>query len=172
MIPTVMANALTVVHRKSDGVIVCGPPDVCKTPTSGGPVPIPYVNIAFSRDLVKAAKTVRADGERIAIKPSEFSKSQGDEPGTIGGVVSGVNRGKAKFANYSFDVFAEGENVCRLTDPMTMNHNNPNTTGPAEQQGNRVGLGDRDDILCKIFCWCDDGNDGGDFVHYDITNIA
>ncbi|MEL7090410.1 MAG: DUF4150 domain-containing protein [Pseudomonadota bacterium] len=146
-----------------------GPPDVCKTPTPGGPVPIPYPNIAFSKHLTKGTKTVKVDGQSVAIKPSEFYTSTGDEPGTLGGVVSGVNKGKAKFINYSFDVKFEGKNVPRLTDPMTMNGNAPNTMGPAEAQGNRVGLGDLDDILCKIFCWCDDGNDGGDFVqkvHY------
>lgn len=172
MIPTTIVNGLTVVHKKSDGVMMNGPPDVCKTPTSGGPVPIPYPNVALSKHLTKGTKTVEVDGVPIAISPSEFYTSSGDEPGSLGGVASGVNKGKAKFTNYSFDVFAEGKNVCRLSDPMSMNGNQPNTAGPAETQGNQIGLGDREDILCKIFCFCDAGNDGGDFVSYFPDGMA
>ncbi|MEY1554184.1 DUF4150 domain-containing protein [Yoonia sp. R2331] len=167
MIPTVVVNKLTVVHKKSDGIAICGPPDVCKTPSPGGPVPIPYPNIALSKHLAKGTKTVKADGVPIALKTSEFSTSTGDEGGTAGGgVVSGKIKGKAKFINYSFDVMAEGKNVARLSDPMTMNGNSPNTTNPAELQGNMTGLGDIEDILCRIFCWCDAGNDGDDFVEF------
>ena len=37
-------------------------PDVCKTPSPGGPVPIPYPNIAQSVTLAKGTTTVKADG--------------------------------------------------------------------------------------------------------------
>ena len=102
MIPTMLVNRLTVVHRKSDGVSTATP-DVCKSPS----VPIPYVNVAFSKDIALQATTVFADGEGIALRDSIFATSIGDEPGTGGGVISGVNKGKAIFINYSMDVFAE-----------------------------------------------------------------
>lgn len=159
MIPTTQVNKLTVVHRNSDGKIISGPPDVCKTPGAG---PVPYVNVAFSRDLILGSVTVKVDGLPIAIKESVFSTSYGDEPGVGGGVVSGVNKGRAKFINYSMDTFVEGQNVCRLSDPMLMNGNQYNDNGPAEAQGNF--LGDKKDILCKIFCWCNAGKNGSDFV--------
>ena len=38
---TVGVNNLSVVHKSSNGLILAIP-DVCKTPTPGGPVPIPY----------------------------------------------------------------------------------------------------------------------------------
>jgi hypothetical protein len=98
-------------------------PDVCLTPAPNGQVPIPYPNIAFSRDLAKGSRTVKCDGLSTTLKDSVFSKSIGDEPGTGGGVVSGVNRGKAKFVNYSFDVKFEGRNVVRRLDP-TLNNGN------------------------------------------------
>jgi hypothetical protein len=173
MIATAIVNSLTVVHSKSDGVINSGPPDVCKTPPNAAP--IAYVNVAFSKDLVKGSTTVLVDGVPIALKDSEFSTSTGDEAGSAGGgVVSGVIKGWAKFTNYSTDVLVEGRNVCRLSDPMSMNGNNPNTTGPAEVQGNLSTVGDLTDILCKAFCWCDAGKSGGDFVQkktikYDPT---
>jgi len=165
MIPTVQANRLTVVHKRSDGVAMSAPPDVCKTPTSAGPVPIPYVNVALAKDLIKGSRTVSADGQPIALKDSEFATSTGDEPGTAGGVASGVNKGKAKFANYSMDVKIEGRNVCRLSDPMLLNGNAPNTANAAEVQGNISVIGDElARLLCKMFCWCDAGKKGGDFV--------
>ncbi len=162
MVPTVMVNKLTVVHKKSDGVSTATP-DTCLTPSP--PVPVIYVNVAHSRDLANEAKTVFADGEGIALKDSNFSTSVGDEPGTAGGVISGVNKGKAIFVNYSMNVFAEGKNVARLSDPMLNNGNTPNTPPTPEAQGNKLPS-DLEKTLCKIFCWCNKkGNSGGDFIN-------
>jgi len=87
MAATVKVNQLTVVHRSSEGQVVSGPP------SPGGPVPVPYVNVAFSRHLAKGTKTVRCDGNPIAVADSEFATSTGDEAGTAsGGVVSGHPR--------------------------------------------------------------------------------
>lgn len=170
MIPTLVVNLLTVVHKKSDGMSIATP-DACLTPAPPGPpVPIPYVNVAASKDLASEAKTVMADGAGIAVKDSNFAMSTGDEPGTAGGVVSAVTKGKAIFVNYSMDVFAEGKNVCRLSDPMLNNGNTPNTPPAPEAQGNMGGgtnklPTDLEETLCKIFCWCNKkGNKGGDFI--------
>ncbi len=172
MVPTVMANNLTVVHKKSDGIAICSMPDVCKTPTPSGPVPIPYPNLAMSKDLVKGSKTVKVDGQPVALKDSEFATSTGDEAGSVGGIASGVTKGKAKFINYSMDIKFEGKNVARLTDPMTMNGNGPNTSTVAEIQGNQLPpIDDLKDILCKAFCWCDAGNRGKDFVEKKTINV-
>src|SRR5271170_2736161 len=100
---TTIVNALTVVHAKSGGVATSGPPDVCNTPSAVGPVPIPYVNIAFSKDLENGSTSVSVDGLPVALKDSDFSTSYGDEPGVAGGIISGVNMGIAKFMNYSME---------------------------------------------------------------------
>ena len=55
---TVGVNNLSVVHKSSNGVTIAFP-DVCKTPTPGGPVPIPYPNIAQSSDTAKGSKGVK-----------------------------------------------------------------------------------------------------------------
>jgi uncharacterized protein DUF4150 len=121
----------TVVHKKSDGMSTAFP-DVCKTPSPGGPVPIPYPNIARSADSADTSTSVEVDGQPIMLKSSNFSKSSGDEPGSAGGVVSNVNRGKAMFVNYSFDVKVEGQNVPRKMDPMKQNGSGSfNAMGPA-----------------------------------------
>lgn len=129
---TVNVNNLTVVHQGSNGVSFCFP-DVCKTPTPAGPVPIPYPNIAMSKDTAQGSTTVKMDGNPIMLKGSVFATSTGDEAGSVGGVVSNVIKGKAEFLNYSFDVKVEGKNVPRLVDPMGQNESSPpNGTGPAE----------------------------------------
>ena len=59
-----------------------------------------------------------------AIKGSEYSRSNGDEPGTAGGVKSSTNMKEAKWITYSMNVKFEGKNVCRFMDKMTNNHGN------------------------------------------------
>ena len=158
---TVKVNNLTLVHKGSDGTALCSAPDACKTPPQG--LPVAYVNTAYSRDLQNGSVTVSADGgNSCALKDSFFLPSKGNEPGVGGGVVSGVNMGQAKFTNYSMDVKIEGRNAARLSDPMSMNGNGPNSLTSAELQKNLGG--ETAEILCQIFCWCDAGKAGSDFV--------
>lgn len=127
---TVNVNFLTVVHKTSSG-FVAGFPDVCKTPCAPSPVPIPYPNIAKSMDTAQGTTTVKMDGNPIMVKGSVFATSTGDEAGTAGGgVVSNTIKGKAEFILYSFDVKADGKNVCRLSDLMLLNKLSSPNTGP------------------------------------------
>ena len=71
MSATVNVNNLTVVHKDSSG-IVSGFPDVCKTPSPAGPVPIPYPNLAKSQDTTQGSQTVTMEG--IAIHRFENGK--------------------------------------------------------------------------------------------------
>jgi len=121
-------NMMTVVHQGSSGMVT-GFPDVCKTPSPAGPIPIPYPNIAMSSDTSQGSKTVTVDGNPIMLKGSVFSTSTGDEAGSAGGgVASNTTKGKAEFQLYSFDVKVDGQNVCRLTDIMLLNKlSSPNT---------------------------------------------
>lgn len=113
----------TVVHRRSGGLSQ-SQVDVCKTPTPGGPTPVPYPNIASSRHTANGTRSVRCDGQSVMAKGSYFSTSTGDEPGTLGGVKSGSTRGRADPMLYSFDVKFEGRNVVRRSDPMLQNKKN------------------------------------------------
>ncbi len=122
-----------------------------KAPTSNGPVPINYPNIAFSKDLVKSTTTVLADGGHMCgNKGSEFYKSIGDEPGSVGGVTSGTHLAEATWITYSHDVFMEGKNVCRLADKMLMNHGNTAClTGVKQKNFSSDPL---HNMLCNILC--------------------
>jgi hypothetical protein len=118
-----VANSL--VHKGSNGISIATIPDVCKTPTPGGPVPIPYPNISQSAMLDKGTTTVKADGGMmIAIKGSEFSLSNGDNAGVAGGVKSSTFMKESTWILYSFDVKMDGKNACRLTDKKFQNHEN------------------------------------------------
>ncbi|ABB30533.1 hypothetical protein GeomeDRAFT_2619 [Geobacter metallireducens RCH3] len=141
MSATVIVNGQTVVHKDSGGVLTTGP-DVCLTPMGPSVVPIPYTNIAVSADTSQGSTSVAMDSNPIMLKGSVFSKSTGDEPGKVGGVSSGITKGKAKFVNYSSDVFADGKPVCRRLDPMVSNLSAAGNTPPAPlQQGNARARG-------------------------------
>lgn len=131
MAATINVNKRTVVHKTSEGISSAFP-DVCKTPTGAGPVPIPYPNVARSVNTAHGSKTVFMDGHSIMLKGSDFSTSTGDEAGTAGGgVASGRIKGMAIFVNYSFDVMVEGKNVPRLSDLMIQNKGSPANTPSA-----------------------------------------
>jgi hypothetical protein len=122
---TVAANNMSVVHKDSGGITTAFP-DVCKTPSPAGPIPIPYPNIAKASDTAKGASSVKCDGNPVCVENSNFSMSTGDEAGSAGGgVVSNKIKGKAEFVNFSFDVKAEGKGVARQLDLML--HNDKNT---------------------------------------------
>lgn len=120
---TVGVNKRSVVHKDSGGMTPCFP-DVCKIPAPGTP-PVPFPNFSFSKDTAKGSKSVKMDGNPICLKDSEFSKSTGDEPGSVKGVASNTVAHRATFVTWSADTFVEGKNVERAFDLML--HNNKNT---------------------------------------------
>jgi hypothetical protein len=145
---TVQVNgtSLTLVHKFSNGISTATVPDVCKTPTPGGPVPMPYPNIAQSITLSDGTTTVKGDKAMAANKGSKFALSNGDQAGTLGGVKSNVFMKEATWILYSFDVKLQNKNACRLTDPMY--HNAENTVNMAGvTQLSRVA-----DLLTEQLC--------------------
>ncbi|MCW8876491.1 MAG: DUF4150 domain-containing protein [Kangiellaceae bacterium] len=124
---TTFANTRGIAHQGSGGMSPVFP-DVCKTPTPGGPVPIPYPNIGKSSDTSKGPKSVKTDKKMPMVKGAVYTMSTGDEAGTAGGgVVSGKIKGECEYMMYSFDVKFEGKNVCRMGDPLF--HNKKNIMG-------------------------------------------
>ncbi len=152
---TININNLTLCHKGSNGITTATIPDVCKTPTPGGPVPIPYPNIAMSSDLMKGTTTVKADGGMMCANfGSEFFKSTGDEPGTLGGVVSSTFIKEATWMTFSFDVKLEGKAACRLTDKMFHNHTNTVNMGGLLQVP--LVVRPEAEIICKLICACNE----------------
>ena len=64
-----------------------GPTDVCKTPTPGGPVPMPYPNIAQNTQVQgsSASKKVKILNKKCVVVGTNISMSSGDEAGSAGG---------------------------------------------------------------------------------------
>jgi hypothetical protein len=123
----VFANNRGIAHAGSGGMSTVFP-DVCKTPSPGGPVPIPYPNAAKSSDTSNGPPTIKVEGKMPMNKGAQYAISTGDEGGTAGGgVMSSSIKGAAEFMMYSFDVKFEGKNVCRLGDPLF--HNKKNAMG-------------------------------------------
>ena len=120
---TTFANGRGIAHKGSGGMSIVFP-DVCKTPTPGGPVPIPYPNIGKSSDTSKGPKKVKTDKKMPMTKSAKYSMTSGDEAGSATGVISSKVKGEAEFMLYSFDVKFEGKNVCRLGDPLFQNKKN------------------------------------------------
>ena len=125
--PCTVHNIMGFAHKGSGGMSMVFP-DVCKTPAPPAPpIPIPYPNIGKSADTTAGTSTVKADGSMVMVKGAKYMMSAGDEPGTIGGVLSNVFKQECEFLMYSFNVMLDGKNVCRMSDPLW--HNKKNICG-------------------------------------------
>lgn len=149
----VNGTSLTLVHKFSIGISTATIPDVCKTPSPGGPVPVPYPNIANSITLSNGTSTVKGDKAMAANKGSKFALSNGDNAGVAGGVKSSTFMKEATWILYSFDVKMDGKNTARLTDKMFHNSENAANLGGVAQQPliDEVGQS-MADKLCDAAC--------------------
>lgn len=123
---TVFTNMMGISHRLSNAMSTVFT-DVCKTPAGSSFIPVPYTNTAKSSTIAKGTKKVKLQGNMGAVKGCNYSVSTDDEPGTLGGIISGKFKSKAEFMLSSFDVKLEGKNACRNGDLMT--HNDKNAMG-------------------------------------------
>lgn len=106
-------------------------PDVCNTPSPAGPVPIPYPNTGMLNQATKTAKKVFFVNKPVVNLASEIPRSQGDEAGTNGGVISGTNMDKVQFKKGSSKVIVEGQPCVHQTS--VTGHNGANSNMPAGQ---------------------------------------
>lgn len=101
-------------------------PDVCKTPNSGVPIPIPYPNMAQGASLnfsnVKNGDKITVDLDNS--ENSKVAKSSGDEAG-VGGLVSIKNMQEVTFKKTSSKVKAEGAAISSHLKMMVHNSNQP-----------------------------------------------
>jgi hypothetical protein len=138
----VYVNGRTAVHKGDNQVNTGAVPDVCKTPSPGGPVPVPYVNVARDSDLSNGSKSVSIEGNPVALANSNLGTSSGDEPGTAGGgLISSKTKGKMTWGCYSIDVKMEGKGVARFLD-VTQHNGNTFNTAFTQQGGTGLAYGD------------------------------
>lgn len=142
----VYANGDEIACKAGDGKVIAAFPDVCLSPPSppAGPLPVPYPNTSFSKDMQSGSKTVLIKDKEVMLKDSSFYKTSplGDEAATNGlgaSVVTHVITGKTYFSAWSMDVLFEGENVDRHTDLTTSNHASyPGSTPPFSNLENQA----------------------------------
>src|SRR5439155_1148085 len=124
----VYANGDEISCKAGDNKVIAAMPDVCLSPPSppAGPVPVPYPNTSFSKDMQSGSKTVQIKGGEVMLKDQSFYKTSplGDEAATNGlgaNVITHVITGKTHFVAWSMDVQFEGQNVDRHLDLVTFN---------------------------------------------------
>jgi Domain of unknown function (DUF4150) len=144
----VFANGMEIACKSGDGKVIAAFPDVCLSPPSppAGPVPVPYPDTSFSKDMKNGSKTVKIDGKEVMLKDQSFYKTSplGNEAATRSfgaGVVSHVITGKTYFIAWSMDIKFEGMNVDRHLDLTTSNHASPmgDTPPSTETEGQAAG---------------------------------
>ncbi|MEA1916627.1 MAG: DUF4150 domain-containing protein [Campylobacterota bacterium] len=104
-------------------------PDVCKTPTPAGPIPIPYPNISMSSTAVGTVDTMLVDGTPALNMMSQIVTSQGDEAGVAGGLISSMIMGPTKYTLGSTSLFIEGAPSVKLTSMTGQNGEVMNAVG-------------------------------------------
>ncbi|HEY4119185.1 MAG TPA: DUF4150 domain-containing protein [Byssovorax sp.] len=107
-------------------------PDVCLIKPVG--IPIPFPNIAALPLATGFIANVLVQMMPTVVLTSSIANSTGDEPGTLGGVVSGKYTKKSAFVQASSKVFAAGVPVVFLTAATTQN--NANTDGTVKVVAN------------------------------------
>lgn len=116
-------------HSGKSARIVCLAPDVCLTPIGNAVVPIPYMIIS---DLAWS-ETTSADtlftGQKAFTMDSRTEKVTGDEPGSKGGVKSGVNKGHCRPISKKTSVFVNGAELIQNDNLYDMNCAGPNGMG-------------------------------------------
>jgi hypothetical protein len=108
-------------------------PDTCLTPAPPAPpIPTPYPNTAQVNQAKGTATKVKFAGKEVVTKNSKISRSMGDEAGTNGGLMSGMNMGPMSYKKCSSKVKAQGQQVAHQTSVTA--HNGTNANAPAGTQ--------------------------------------
>ena len=96
-------------------------PDVCKTPTPAGPIPLPYPNFALSITHIPAQFCVVIGGGLAENLLTQGTISQGDDLGVAGGIISNDDMGPDHYVLGSFKVCFGGVFATRLTSLTIQN---------------------------------------------------
>ena len=86
-------------------------PDVCKTPTPGGVVPMPYPNSGMLNTADGVIEKVLIDSKEVVVESSTIAHTQGDEAGVQGGIQSSTDMDESTYKQYSSKVIADGKKM-------------------------------------------------------------
>ena len=103
-------------------------PNVCKTPAAPSPLPIPYPSIGQCSDAKGStcSKKVKILNKAVLTKVSEIASTNGDQAGTLKGVVSQTTGSKAQYKGSEKKVLIEGNAIVTHLKPVASNGANAN----------------------------------------------
>jgi hypothetical protein len=115
---------------KGGGMCAAGggaPIDVCKIPAPPAPfAPAPFPDMVQCPSASGESGKVKFAGSAALTKSSSFSSSQGDEAGTLKGMVAPFNMGKVEYKLASSKVKCEGKACVTVTKMTAHNGASPN----------------------------------------------
>lgn len=106
-------------------------PDVCKTPAppAPSPIPIPYPNMAQLASGTGTSAKTKICGKKVFNTNSKIPRSNGDEAGVAGGLVSSVFGDQVMYPMGSMKVKVEGAPVVTVLKTTKHNGSNANAVG-------------------------------------------
>lgn len=122
---------MTFMLNNGGAMAISACPDVCQMATPAGPMPTPYPNVADTSmadpgGLISEVLTAFMPTMNIKTK---VTLSNGNQAGTLGGVVSGKIMGEMTFTTSSMKVKVGGKPAVYVTCQTTHNGSPPNTMG-------------------------------------------
>jgi len=122
--------------KSPDALVVSIAPDVCWTPMGGTMIAVPYNIIGRLENAIGTSAKDLYNGRPGFTMASRIPTVEGDEAGTGGGVISGVNCGYCRPVEHSTTYKVRGSWMVREGDLMAMNCAGPE--GPANTYGRIV----------------------------------
>lgn len=107
---------------RKDGICFAFP-DVRRTPTPAGTIPMPYPNVAQLSQATGTSPNVNAGGKPVILEDSSIGSSSGGEPGSGGPVATPKDKDCA-FTSASKTVKANGKGVVRQGDTTAQDRGN------------------------------------------------
>lgn len=111
------AMNLEVASEESALTFVPNAPNVCLTPAAPSPIPVPYPIVGDTGSLSSGCETVLHEGKPTMNTHAKVAALRGNEAGTGGDVVTGVNRGTAWALSGAPTVLIEGAPAVTATSP-------------------------------------------------------
>jgi len=117
---TTFANSRGIAHKGSGGLSIAFP-DVCKTPTPAGPVPIPYPNIGITATAIPNIPNIFTMAMPDHNLMTTIPLSNGDQAGIAMGVVSSLIMGPVRHMFGSVKVFKTIMPATKMLSPTGQN---------------------------------------------------
>ena len=131
-----MPTSLEIGRKSPTGMVVCNAPCVCLTPTPTGPVPIPYMIVCSTAGATPPATKTTVHGVPVMRLTDYTQPCMGNQPGTVGGVISATFSGTARAVVGTPTILTEGKPTVKIGDAFLMNCLGP--MGPANTFGTLV----------------------------------